>query len=253
MIQLGFVPEKDVIDGILKFDSFSNFYYREYLPQKEKTPINWFLDPIRCHSENLYAYQATDSRTGNPVIGLVRLPETYDEAFMTAHEMEHVFRKLGGLSPLISPRRNLDALVNIAMRIGSMFEDPIVDLFLHEKYMFDPANHYSEDIPRSIAILNSQYGNPQSEIDKLKFVIYYTTRLLQYDFVKNIGALQLWHGYQRLFKSKLPSIAESSEELHMIIKENGYDTPEKQRHVFNKITKMYAIGGSNLCDLLYLK
>lgn len=253
MIQLGFVPEKDVMDGILKFDSFSNFYDREYMPRKETTLLKWLLDPIRCHASNLYAYQGVDSRTGDSVIGLRCLPLTHDEAFMVAHEMGHVFRKLDGLSLLILPRCSVDVLKDLVHRIGSMFEDPLIDPILQDQYMFDAAYHYSEDINRSLEILNTPFGNPQTDIDTLKYVIYYTTCLLQYDSIKDASALQKWQNYQEILKFKLKQITKSGEELYYLIKDNGYDTLEKQKRIFNKISDKYMIDGVRLGDLLYIE
>jgi len=253
MIRLGFVLEKDVMDGILKFDSFSNFYKREYIPRKETTPIKWLLDPIRCQEGNLYAYQGVDGRTGDSVIGLCCLPLTHDEAFMVAHEMEHVFRKLDGLSLLILPRYSLDALKDLVHRIGSMLEDPLIDPILQDRYMFDSAYHYSEDITRSLEILNTPFGNPQTDIDILKYTIYYTTRLLQYDSIRDTNALQKWQDYQEILRSKLRQITKSGEELYYLIKENGYDTLEKQKQIFNKISDKYTINGAKLGDLLYIE
>lgn len=257
MIQMGFILEKDATSQILQFESFSNFYYREYAPRKKTTPINWFLDPIRCYASNLYAYQGEDSRTGDPVIGLRCLPATYDEAFMVAHEMEHVFRKLDKLSLLIRPKHaevehSVETLKDLALRIGSMFDDPIIDPILQNQYMFDIAYHYSEDINRSLEILNTSLGKPQTDIDLLKYIIYYTTRLLQYDSIRDPSALRKWQDYRKILRSKLGQITKPGEELYQVIKENGYDTPKKQRQIFNKIADIYTINGVKLGNLLEL-
>ncbi len=257
MIQIGAISENDVMSQILQFDSFSNFYYLEYAPRKETTTINWYLDPIRCYASNLYAYQGEDRRTGDPLIGLRRLPATHDEAFMVAHEMEHVFRKLDKLSLLIRPKQSVveysvDALRDLACRIGSMFDDPLIDSNLQDQYLFDVAYHYSEDINRSLVILNTPSGNPQTDIDILKYRIYYATRLLQYDSIKDLTALQKWQDYQKVFKSKLSEITKSGEELYHIVNEHGYDTIEKQRQIFNTIAYKYTVNGVNLGDLLHI-
>ncbi len=254
MAALRYVSKDDVMRGILKYSEFNNFYYQEFILREKTTPIKWLIDPIRWSKTSHYAFQGIHSRTSDPVISLPRLPMTSDEAFVVAHKIEHVFRKLDGLSISIFTRYHIDESINLAEQIRNMFEDPLIDSFLQNKYNFNPGYHYSEiDIPRSLEFLNGPFGKPQNDIDIIKSIVYYTTQLLQWDSIKDKNALQKWHDYQNTFRSWLAPIAKSGEELHAIAIENGYDSIEKQGQIIKKMFDNYSIDSVILGDILYIE
>jgi hypothetical protein len=143
----GKVDETIITWKILKFSEFERFYNVEWGPRKTSVSIEWHINPA-C--SNFAASKI--GADGAPQIELRRLPETFNDAFLVAHEIVHVIRDLDSqiirfprVNNIILYRYTIDDIADLASRIGSMFDDPIVDPFLQNNYGFDPAHHYILD------------------------------------------------------------------------------------------------------------
>jgi hypothetical protein len=245
--------EDDVLDGILGFDEFRRFYAEVYEPQKIRISVDWYVCNEIWENFRVYAFQGVGKNTGKDYVCLEWLPVTPNDAFLVAHELEHIIRKYNGQQLSISTMSSLSKAKDIATSIGSMFDDPLVNCFLQEKYNFDPAYHYTEiELHDCFNEVGEIVTEPTNDIIRMLHIFFYANQLLRWDSIKDTTAIQKWVEYQRFLRSKWQSIAESGEELYDIVKKYGYDTPEKQRRLFNKIAYKYTINGIKLCDLLYI-
>ena len=85
---------------------------------------------------------AVNSETGTDEIWLQWPPVTLADAYLVAHEMGHIIRKVDDLS-LQFIEKDLE-YVNVAGYIRSVLEDRIIDEMLKVKYNFNLINHYIE-------------------------------------------------------------------------------------------------------------
>lgn len=248
--------EPVIIAKILKFVEFEGFYRVEWASRKERGAlIDWYINPL-CKA---YAAQGFDVGKGKPWVQLRRLPETIDDAFLTAHEIEHVIRWFEGqyldikINGAIEKNYVDGTISDLAFTIGSMFDDPVVDKFLQNRYNFNTTHRYTEVvIPDTIKSLNS---SRDSEFDIYRLIqsLFYSQCALQWDSIKDDKALRKWHALKRQYQNKRPRVKGMGEELYSMAKENGYDTLEKQKQLFHKIVDKYTIDGYKLSDILYIE
>jgi hypothetical protein len=127
-------------------------------------------------------------------IEIKQLPENLDDAFLVAHEMCHAMRyftkqcvEFGNMP--ISAMYKEDEIFDMKLRLGSMFDDPLIDKFLPEKYNFNPAHFYtSVIIPDANQGLDS-YGDPPYEWHRFKKALFYCQFALQCDLVSDVNVL----------------------------------------------------------------
>jgi hypothetical protein len=161
------IAETVIIDKLLKFSEFEKFYRTEWEPRKKDVSIDWKINPS-CDG---FAFQGTNETNSNTFIRLPHLPKTRDDAFLVAHEIEHVIRHFCGqeleftMNSAIAQNYENGGIVDLAFRIGSMFDDPIIDSFLQKEYKFKPAIFYTQvKIPDTIKKLNSS-GDPTNDLN----------------------------------------------------------------------------------------
>ena len=235
------------------FREFQNFYFKEYEPIKKKFSVDWYVFPDLWNTFRDYALQGVGKRTGNNYICLEWEPVTPNDAFLVAHELGHILRKYNRLRLHIVSRSSTFETKKLAENFGSMLDDPLINSRLQDVYDFNPAYHYAEiELRDCITEVSGFQQGPENDIIRLLHIFFYTNQLLRWDSVKDAAAIEKWRKYQKLFRSKLNSIAKSSEELYSIVTEDGYDTLEKQKLLFNKIADKYTIDGIKLRDILYI-
>lgn len=243
--------ESYILKGALCFKEFQKFYVKEYEPIKKNFSVDWYVFPDLWNTFRDYALQGVGKRTGNNYICLEWEPVTPNDAFLVAHELGHILRKYNRLQLHIVSRSSVFETKKLAEIFGSMLDDSVINSRLQDVYDFNPAYHYTEiELRDSINEISGIQQEPGNDFIRLSYVFYYTNQLLRWDSITDSEAIQKWSNYKNLFRSKLRSLAESGEELYYIIKENGYDIPEKQKQIFNKISDKYMINGVRLGDLL---
>jgi hypothetical protein len=173
------IEEAKIFKELLKFKEFNNFINNEWENAKhEGTLVDWHdFNPSRP----AFAYQ--DVENGRPFIELKYLPKARNDAFLVAHELMHVIRAFNGQCLRINVNNagvyDLEEIIDLARRIGSMLDDVLIDSFLQTNYSFNAANFYIDiKIPENIQSLNNS-GDPINDIDRLRKVLYYTQSSLQ--------------------------------------------------------------------------
>lgn len=244
--------EGEIIAKILKFSEFERFYSAEWKPRKDVVSVGWAINPLCNH----YGMQGVD-KDGMPFIQLRSLPVTLDDAFIVAHEAEHVIKYFNGqylrfaACDQVVERYQDGEISDLTHKFGSMFDDPLIDAHLHEKYGFNSAHHYTETkFPDIIKSVNS-YGDPKSELIRFKSALFFSQCALQWDSINDSKAKHAWNSLKKLYKKKRPLVTKIGTDLYYMSKENGYDTLNKQRLLFNKIAQKYTIDGIKICDILH--
>jgi hypothetical protein len=252
---LGGKADEDIITWkILGFSEFRRFYHVEWEPRKVGVSIKWIINPS-CSN---FAASKIDA-DGTPHIELRHLPETFDDAFLVAHEIVHIIRDLDkqtlkflSVDNIILQIYTIDSMADLATRILSMFDDPIVDKFLQDEYGFDPAHHYiKEVIPDSLRKLGIS-GDATNELIRLTNAMFYAQYTLQMDAVKNNRASREWRALKKRYHERRPMAAIMGEDLYYMAKETGLDTLDKQKQLFYKIADKYSLNGIKIKDILYI-
>lgn len=250
-IEVELIKEENVIDILLGFDEFKRFYHGEYELRKKSVGIEW---GIATKLPGSWAESAVNNETGantillrNPPIGP---PAGYVEALLVAHEIEHVIRRVERMSLAIAVNDLEDGCEDMAKNLRSMFEDPIVDSILQDKYGFDLVYFYAEmDIQRCKYILRLPYcKEPDKKTDRLTEIFFYACQSLKWDLIKDAKIQQKYNDYKKLYMSKRPNIAKEGEELASLVRTVGFDTLEKQKRLFELIVDKYKLG-----DILYVE
>jgi hypothetical protein len=245
--------ESDIIRNILIYPEFNNFYNIEWIPRTRcGTTVVWKTNSS-CPQ---YAIQDIDIETGNPSIQLKSLPHTFDDAFLVAHELEHVIKLLDGqyLNIMINTNNERcyipNAIKDLAFKLGSMFDDPIVDKFLQETYNFNLVSRYGQVvIPQTIESVNSS-GDSQFDLYRLTQALFYSQLSLQMDLIRDENTLQRWHELIELYQSNRPIAKAMGERIYHMANDIGFDTIGKQRRLFRRIVNTHSIDGHRLRDIL---
>jgi hypothetical protein len=248
------IDERAVFEKILKFDEFRRFCENEWKPRAEQgASIDWAIDSTLEH----YALQDCDVTTGKPFVVLQHLPETLDDAFLVAHEMVHVIIALDNqclqikINNVIAQNYEANAILDMARRLGSMLDDPRVDSFLMHKYGFNPSHFYAK-VKLSGAI-KGLTPSSEGKFDLIRWnqAMFYSQTKSQCDLVKDDEEVaQKWEELENLYHLNRPSVERIGGELYSMAKETGYDTPEEQKILFQKIVDNYKIDGYSLSDIL---
>jgi len=183
------------------------------------------------------------------VIEIREYPISINDAFIIAHEIEHLVRARKN-KPLRIRKRDYPFvyLPELLQALRNLLEDPVVDKILKEKYCFDLSNQYQKDVDFIRNKLErTSSSEPKDPLAKIVLMFRYSQKVLQLELVKNEDVFHKWIDYQLLFKSRYPLVSEMSDELLSIIREIGLDTPKKQKALFNRIIEYYEIK-----DYLYL-
>jgi len=247
------VNEDALIGKLLTFSEFDKFYRNEWMPRKTSVVVEWKINPS-CSN-----FAASGIITnGNTFIELPHYPETINDAFLVAHEIVHVIRDLENrilrfpsVNNTILEKYTVESMGDLASRIGSMFDDPIVDTFLQNQYGFDPARHYVKVvIPNTIRSLQSS-GDPTDELIRFKQALFFSQCALQWDSIKG-ARKRAWYELKRMYLKRRPHVKRIGEDLYSMAKENGYDALENQKTLFNKIGDKYTLNDIKIKDILYI-
>lgn len=178
--------------------------------------------------------------------------------FLVAHEMEHVIRLFDGqtlklyMDNAIAQNFQNNDIRDLAIRLGSMFDDPLIDSFLQNTYDFKPGRFYTNvKIPDTIKSLKTK-GRRKNELVELKQTLFYSQFSLQWDSINDDDAIREWRDLKKLYQKWRSIVKINGEELYFMVKENGYDTLEKQKQLFHKIANKYTIDGYKLSDILFV-
>lgn len=242
---VGPVSGDEIISSLLCFEQFNKFYYKEYEPIKEKITLDWWVYP-ELGVFGYYAMCGVNKETGRDAIWLEWPPVTLGDAYLVAHELEHIIRKANNLSIQIV-EKDL-RYVDVGGCIRSVLEDRIVDEMLKVHYDFNLVGHYIEELSACENLLKKPVIKPTQVIDRLKQILIHADCILRWSLIDNdMSFKHRFDVYQKLFKIKLRDVANEAQELALRASSIKLEKQDGQKQLFNYIINKYELG-----DALYI-
>ncbi|MHB8126383.1 MAG: YecA family protein [Desulfitobacteriaceae bacterium] len=218
---------------VIDSPQFKSFYESERA--RITRNIIWAFDPdLRS---NILASYLPDYKEHMIVFNTV--PISFDDAFATAHELQHFICFEEGY-PNVSTSELFNKPVNakLAAALGSSLIDPIVNKRLIP-YGFDLWAQYDN---ASIIQKNSieHATEPQTPTEKLYSTAFYIGKSLDWDICcssspRDTNEFLLW------YDSHYPNFSREAKEVLAWVKELGYETPEKLTTIFSKIIAQFEL------------
>jgi hypothetical protein len=230
--------EGDLLNEIIENSPTFHLYYL-----KKRDQINhkivWRGDEERTIlSPGIMARKFNNPRSGLQIIVLKQFPPQIDDAYLIAHEMEHLIqdskKKVVSVAPL--PQMESLPLRNLASAITSMIADILADDELL-KFGFNVIEVNLKEFQDGEKRIQQMDG--PLDPHNTNHIINYAAHLLTFDhfFDKKTQAPQYFSHFDR----KNPSISQQAKHIMKIVQKIGYDTPEKQRRIYDWIIHRYKL------------
>ncbi|HWQ89565.1 MAG TPA: SEC-C domain-containing protein [Desulfitobacteriaceae bacterium] len=215
---------------------FKSFYEAER--SKISRNIIWAYDP-----ELVSNVRATYlPKINENLIACKNLPLSSEDAFDTAHELQHFICNEEGypsvkLSELLAGQTNS----NLAIALSSSLNDPIVNKRLLP-FAFDLWSQYDKDCASEKTYME-KIDEPQAPTEKLYYTAYYIAKALLWD-VCCLTSVRNSNDFLEWYDSHFPNFSPEARETLSWIKKLGYETPEKAEAVYTKLITQFELDKS---------
>jgi hypothetical protein len=169
------------------------------------------------------------------IVRLRSVPASKEDGMNIAHELQHLILDAEGFPTTGS----IEDFENISSALSSMILDPIVDSKL-SKYGFDLCDDYQREVREKCRQLRKYNSSPSKKFDRVLWIFNYVSSILDWE-LKCKKTNNSEDKFQSWFDERYPDIAEEGKKLLALIREIGYDTPEKLTMLFNKIIQRYGL------------
>lgn len=217
-------------------DNFKIFYQKEF--PKINFPIKWI------HNPNLP--KGIDYRNtlegGVQYMILRRAAPSLSDIPMIAHEVMHTILRIEGFGSVGSSPK----FENLSSSLNSMLQDPIIDSRLKNEYSFDLVENYLKELREGKRLLKHERKIPEEHYRKIQWIFNFTAKRLDSEVMVEINdefkkfLVWSWKRFNKLKKD--------SDKLYNLVKERGFDTPEKQNALIYEIINMF-----NLSNVIVFK
>lgn len=180
-------------------------------------------------------YRSTRLQTGMQVIRLRRVPAVASDAMKIAHELGHLLLDAEGF-PATGAERQFET---ISSALNSMLHDPLVDSRL-QIYGFDLWGEYQNELTETFRQLASSPAEPSGRVDRAHWAFNYAAKILDWELASHERGVSS-NEFQSWFDSRYPAIAQEGQRLLALVREVGYDSPEKQTALFKEIIRRYRL------------
>jgi len=226
-------PEDFVIAELLQSSKeFLLFYQNERM--KIINRVFWAHDLSLPTGIN---YRATKLDTGDYVIRLKTIPAILKDAIKIAHELQHCLDDIKGFHH-VGFREN--KYENLSSSLNSMVGDPIVNLNLG-RYDFDLSQEYERELEETLYQLKTIPPEPTDHLGRVRWVINYAAHVLERESLLNKEVSKIDNRFESSFDDNYPAIASEARCLLELIRDIGFNTPQKQFILFNRIIQKYAL------------
>lgn len=226
-------PEEFVIGELLQTSSEFQRFYRE---EREKIVrrIYWARDLTLPEGID---HRNTRIKSGKQIVQVIRLrrvPASVEDAFKIAHELEHSVLDAEGFptTGFFDPRYE-----SLSSALSSMVADLIVDSRL-QKYGFNLRADYEAEVAESIRQLERFTRPSAGRLDRTRWIFNYVGNVLYWELL-DTGEEHC--EFQAWFDGKFPHSASRAKKLLARVKRIEYDTPEKQKRLFQEIIRRYKL------------
>ena len=225
--------EEIVIEELLANSLEFKSYYESRRKLIKRT-IYWALD-----SSLETGIEATARRheTGEQIILLRRVPAPLTDAFIIAHELEHLVMDYEGFAGVKSRLPN-DKTETLALTLNGMIHDTVVNSRL-ESFGFDFKTIYEQLAKHGRESFKKLREPGPDKIEKLQWIFQTVSFMLAHNIAYKTWPDKRW--IKTMKKSRYPGLTKYVRELTQFILVRGFDTPEKQRKLLNKIIDKYHL------------
>ena len=229
---VGQADEDEIINSLLCFEQFKDFYREKYEPIKGRIVIEWMIYP-ELSKRGLYAMYGVDKDTGIDQIFLQRPPTTVADAYLVAHEMGHAIKKARESSLRIIEKD--PDYIDIAGCIKSVIEDRPIDIML-KKYGFNLVDHHYAE---AMALANNKFDELDAEptgIERSRLILVHADFLLRFDLIDKDASFKRKFNRYKKNARKFRPIAKEGKKIAKEAQRIGFDTQDQQRQIFGYIT-----------------
>jgi hypothetical protein len=241
MVEIKF-EENHVVCNLCKSSKrFNLFYQKERL--KYRIPISWILKTDLEEGLNARAVvETSDEKIETYKIHFRKFPDK-DEAFLIAHEIEHVIRFIENKSLRLGSKYKESAYLTTAFM--TMLEDPIVDSFLNKKYKFDLLIEYKKGLKQAKKDLDRLDKEPSGKYGRLVLMLNLSKQILCWNLIKDQNTHEDWIKYKKDYKEKCPNVCKMSKDMLSIIQKTsqgkGLEEREKHALIFKRFDKHFEV------------
>jgi hypothetical protein len=229
--------ESDIVDNLRQSSKgFREFYVNE---RDRAGRIEWHFNPHL--SEEIIAADAAHYyhiMEKYHEIHLRRFPVLVDDARLVAHEITHAILAEENHSLLIQPCDERNRA--LSTYLDTMFEDPVVDSFLLERYQLD----LTRDCLRRLPIIRRAWETQPEPLDRLPRLetgLLLASQMMKWRLITDSDALQRWSEYLVWFSDKCPNIFLIAVGFVATIKKFGLGSLDTRKEAFNEIVKNYQL------------
>lgn len=175
------------------------------------------------------------------LIAFRTLPISPDDAFDTAHELQHFICSEEGYPSV----RNSDILIqassNIAPALSSALNDPIANKCL-VPFGFDLWVQYDKASTNEKSYFESA-DEPQSPTEKLYSTAFYISKTLNWD-VCCLSSPREKNDFLEWYDTKFPNFSKEAKDSLELVKKIGCETPEEASAVFTELIAKFELDKS---------
>jgi hypothetical protein len=224
-------PEDYVISELLKSSSeFIAFYGAER--EKITKPVYWVRDlslPVGID------YRCTKLPHGTQVIRLRRIPAIVVDALKIAHELQHLVLDYEGFVTTGATAQ----YENLSSSLNSMVHDPLVNSRL-QVYGFDLLQDYETELDENIRQLSNNSKSPVNPLDRVHWIFNYLGNILEWEVIRG-ETTNNKNKFLHWFDERYPDIAQEANDLIILVRDIGFDSPKKQITLFKTIIEKYNL------------
>lgn len=232
-INYNIFSEETVIGELLANSGEFKSYYESRRNNIKRT-VYWALDSSLDTGIEAIARR---HETGEQIILLRRIPAQVTDAFIIAHELEHLVMDYEGFFSIKS-KVGYEA-ETLALVFNGMIQDPIINSRL-ELFGFDLRKNYDQLSERAQEAFKNLREPSPDRIMRLEWTFQNVAFMLAYNVAYQTWPDKRW--IKTMKKSRYPELTKDVRELTQYILERGFDTPEKQRKLLSKIIDKYLLG-----------
>jgi len=224
-------PETLVLGELLASSTEFKLFYQSNRHSIKK-PIHWVLDVTL--PQGIKA-KSTRWEKGEQLIHVRRVPAILEDAFSIAHELQHFILDESGFVVTSA----IDEYESLSYSLNDIPLDPLVNSCL-EIYGFDLRRECDKNIREAFRQLQTLPHSPSNKLVKTQWVFQYVELMLECEVAYKSRRSE--SEFERLFRRKYPDLSKEASKLIEIVKNMGYDTPDKERAVLEEIIRRYDLG-----------
>jgi len=217
-------PETEILDKLLKESAEFRVFYESERGKISK-PLYWVQDATLPEGID---FSASRHPRGYSMIHLREVPIATVDAASIAHELFHLILDTEGF-PLLKARTHDWA--QTATALASCPHDLLLDQRLIS-FGINIYEKYKRERDSTFIQLENRNDGPRDQIEELLWTVNYADHILHWELF--CRPYEESDNFQLLFDEKNPEIASRGQELIRIIRETGYETPDKMTLLFKR-------------------